>query len=124
MATSTIWLALFLLLVVAGIGGMFLFGWKRRKDPVPKVAPLPPDGAGRGMGRIGIGRGPGPGQPSPFASRPPIERGLQVGPGGRWWNNPEMAQKLNLKVSCTCRPGFAAFGCPKKEELMIRTEPR
>jgi hypothetical protein len=43
MATSAIWLGLFLLLVVAGIGGMFLYGWKRRKDAVPKVAPLPPD---------------------------------------------------------------------------------
>jgi len=41
--TSTLWLALFLLLVVAGIGGMFLYGWVRRKDKMPKVAPLPPD---------------------------------------------------------------------------------
>jgi len=41
--TSTLWLAIFLLLVVAGIGGMFLFGWVRRKDKMPKVAPLPPD---------------------------------------------------------------------------------
>jgi hypothetical protein len=44
--TSTVLITVFLLLVVAGIGGMFLFGWKRRKDPVPKVAPLPPDDDG------------------------------------------------------------------------------
>jgi Spy/CpxP family protein refolding chaperone len=25
-----------------------------------------------------------------------MERAFQAGPGGRWWNNPEMAQKLNL----------------------------
>src|SRR5258708_37592040 len=41
--TSSFWLAMFLLLVVAGIGGMFLYGWRRRKDKMPKVAPLPPD---------------------------------------------------------------------------------
>ena len=43
MATSSLLLILFLVLVLAGIGGMFLYGWKRRKDAMPKVAPLPPD---------------------------------------------------------------------------------
>ena len=43
MPESTVLLVLFLLLVVAGIGGMFLYGWIRRKDPTPKVPPLPPD---------------------------------------------------------------------------------
>ena len=43
MTNSTVWLGLFLLLVVAGIGGMFLYGWFHRKDKMPKVAPLPPD---------------------------------------------------------------------------------
>jgi hypothetical protein len=41
--TSNFWLAVFLLLVVAGVGGMFLYGWLRRKDKMPKVAPLPPE---------------------------------------------------------------------------------
>ena len=41
--TATIGLAVFLLLVVAGIGGMFLYGWLRRKEKMPKVAPLPPE---------------------------------------------------------------------------------
>jgi Spy/CpxP family protein refolding chaperone len=63
------------------------------QEPAPP--PPPRDGGGRGIGR-GMGRGSGPGQPSPFAARAPIERGLQVGPGGRWWNNPDMVQKLNL----------------------------
>jgi hypothetical protein len=43
LASSVFWLALFLVLVVAGIGGMFLYGWLRRKDQMPKVPPLPPD---------------------------------------------------------------------------------
>jgi hypothetical protein len=34
---------MFLLVVVAGIGGMFLYGFRHRKDKMPDVAPLPPD---------------------------------------------------------------------------------
>lgn len=34
--------------------------------------------------------------PPPRPNRPPVERSLQPGPGGRWWNNPEMVQKLSL----------------------------
>jgi len=43
LASSVFWLALFLVLVLAGIGGMFLYGFAHRKDKMPKVAPLPPD---------------------------------------------------------------------------------
>ena len=43
MSTGALWLAIFLVLVVAGIGGMFLYGWLHRKDKMPKVAPLPPE---------------------------------------------------------------------------------
>jgi Spy/CpxP family protein refolding chaperone len=40
---------------------------------------------------------PPPGAP-PFAHprRPPVEQALHAGGPGRWWNNPEMAQKLGL----------------------------
>lgn len=38
--TGTAWFAIFLLLAVAGLAGMFLYGWRRRKDQMPKVAPL------------------------------------------------------------------------------------
>ena len=41
--SSTFWLVLFLALVLAGIGGMFLYGWLRRKEKMPDVPPLPPD---------------------------------------------------------------------------------
>ncbi|MDR3699704.1 MAG: periplasmic heavy metal sensor [Candidatus Sulfopaludibacter sp.] len=30
------------------------------------------------------------------ATRPPMERSLMPGPPGRWWNNPQMVQKLAL----------------------------
>jgi periplasmic protein CpxP/Spy len=35
--------------------------------------------------------------PPPMEGRlPPMERAFHVGPHGRWWNNPELAQKLGL----------------------------
>ncbi len=30
--------------------------------------------------------------------RPPMERAFHLGPRGRWWNNPEYAQKLGLSA--------------------------
>lgn len=30
--------------------------------------------------------------------RPPMERAFHLGPHGRWWNNPELAQELGLTV--------------------------
>jgi hypothetical protein len=41
---SLIWLALFLGVALAGLGGMFLYGWTRRKEaPPPGVKPLKDD---------------------------------------------------------------------------------
>ena len=39
-----------------------------------------------------------PPAPPPFAHerRPPMERAFRNGAPGRWWNNPEMAQRLGL----------------------------
>jgi len=37
------------------------------------------------------------GPPPPHANRPPMERAFH-GPPGRWWNNPEMAQKIGLSA--------------------------
>ena len=64
----------------------------------------PPQGPGPGQGQ-----GPGPGSPphGPGQFRggpphhqgpnhPPMEHSLHAGPPGRWWNNPEMVQKLSL----------------------------
>ena len=44
MSESIFWLATFLLLAIGGLIGIFLVGWKRRKEkPPPGVKPLPPD---------------------------------------------------------------------------------
>ena len=36
------------------------------------------------------------GPPPMEGRRPPMERAFHLGPRGRWWNNPEFAQKLGL----------------------------
>jgi uncharacterized protein YneF (UPF0154 family) len=43
MKPTDLWLVISLLLVVGLIGGIFLLGWKRRKDRMPEVPPLPPE---------------------------------------------------------------------------------
>jgi protein CpxP len=42
------------------------------------------------------GPGDGVGPPPMEGRRPPMERAFHLGPRGRWWNNPEFAQKLGL----------------------------
>jgi len=51
-----------------------------------QAPPFPPEAPGA------------PPPPPPFAHdrRPPMERAFHTGAPGRWWNNPEMARKLNL----------------------------
>jgi len=50
--------------------------------------PLPPPAA--------LEQGPDGG---PMAShRPPMERAFRMGPHGRWWDNPEIAQKVGLSA--------------------------
>jgi hypothetical protein len=43
MTAAMLYLAIFLSAALAALGGLFLFGWKRRNDKMPKVAPLPRD---------------------------------------------------------------------------------
>ena len=43
MTWATLNFVIFLLVALAGLGGVFLFGWMRRNDKMPKVAPLPRD---------------------------------------------------------------------------------
>lgn len=43
MSWVTLFLIVFLAAALAGLGGLFLFGWRRRNDKMPKVAPLPRD---------------------------------------------------------------------------------
>jgi hypothetical protein len=58
MSQGTIYLILFLVLALAGLGGLFLFGWRRRKLAPPKVAPLPPDDDDWGKPRASPPRAP------------------------------------------------------------------
>jgi periplasmic protein CpxP/Spy len=57
-------------------------------------------GSGVALGQQGSAPANGPGEnggPPPMAGRrPPMERAFHMGPHGRWWNNPEFAQKLGL----------------------------
>ena len=63
-------------------GGMAL----AQQPPEGPVPPPPPAPAAR----------PPEAPPPPRPGRPPMERAFHAGPPGRWWNNPEMAQKLGL----------------------------
>ena len=41
----------------------------------------------------------GPADSGPMTPRrPPMERAFRMGPHGRWWNNPEIAQKVGLSA--------------------------
>jgi protein CpxP len=61
--------------------------------------------------------------------RPPMERAFRLGPHGRWWNNPEFAQKLGLTadqqkrmeaVFEQARPGLMDLsGNVRKEETSM-----
>jgi periplasmic protein CpxP/Spy len=57
-------------------------------------------GSGVTLGQQGSAPANGPGEnggPPPMEGRrPPMERAFHMGPHGRWWNNPEFAQKLGL----------------------------
>jgi Spy/CpxP family protein refolding chaperone len=71
------------------LGGLPLLAQQRAAN-APPLPPLPslqvPD-AGGGMEG-------GPMDPH----RPPMEHAFRMGPRGRWWDNPEIAQKLGLNA--------------------------
>ncbi|HZD77442.1 MAG TPA: periplasmic heavy metal sensor [Acidobacteriaceae bacterium] len=55
--------------------------------PPPPLAPLQGPGIGDGLER------------GPMAAhRPPMERAFRMGPRGKWWDNPDVAQKLGLSA--------------------------
>lgn len=66
------WLALFILLCAAS------------SSVLGQDGGAPPNGGGDN------------GPPPMEGRRPPMERAFRLGPHGRWWNNPEFAQKLGL----------------------------
>ena len=76
------------------LGGLPLMAQELEAN-APALPPLPPLQAqdmGGGMGPGGKDRGP----MSPH--RPPMERAFRMGPRGKWWDNPEIAQKLTLSA--------------------------
>jgi protein CpxP len=70
--------------------------------PLPPPPPLQAPDMGGGMGPGGIdrgGMGPGSMDTGPMAPhRPPMEHAFRMGPRGRWWDNPAIAQKLTLST--------------------------
>jgi periplasmic protein CpxP/Spy len=61
--------------------------------PLLAQSPGGPGSGGPGSGGTGSG-GAGAGSFGPH--RPPLERAFRLGPHGRWWNNPQIAQKIGL----------------------------
>ncbi len=64
------------------LGGLPLMAQQAASAPPPPLPPL---------------QGPDMGGPM-AAHRPPMEHAFRMGPHGRWWDNPETAQKLGLSA--------------------------
>ncbi|HEX4581575.1 MAG TPA: periplasmic heavy metal sensor [Acidobacteriaceae bacterium] len=75
-------------------GGLPLMAqqWAANAPPLPPLPPLQSPDMGGGMGPGSADRGP------MAPHRPPMERAFRMGPRGRWWDNPEIAQKLGLSA--------------------------
>jgi hypothetical protein len=43
MSPGIFWLVMSLLVAVGLVGVLFFYGWRHRKDRMPKVPPLPPE---------------------------------------------------------------------------------
>ncbi len=64
------------------LSGVAAFGQQPPQRPQP---PMPPQQAQ-------AGQRPEPPMPPP----PPGERGMRPGPGGKWWDNPEIAKRVGI----------------------------
>jgi Spy/CpxP family protein refolding chaperone len=70
-------------------GGLPVMAQERAMNAPPPPPPPPPMAAMQGPGMDG-----GPMAPH----RPPMEHAFRMGPRGRWWDNPETAQKVGLSA--------------------------
>jgi Spy/CpxP family protein refolding chaperone len=77
----------------AATAALLLGGLPLMAQETAMNAPPPPPMAMQGPGMDG-GADDGPMAPH----RPPMERAFRMGPRGRWWNNPEIAQKVGLSA--------------------------
>jgi periplasmic protein CpxP/Spy len=76
------------------LGGLPLLGQTQQSGGAPAPPAQGPGGADDGGRMDRDGRGGGP-----MASRrPPMEHAFRMGPFGRWWDNPNVAQKLGLST--------------------------
>jgi protein CpxP len=69
------------------LGGLPLMAQEVATNAQPPIAPM------QGPGMDGTADG-GPMAPH----RPPMEHAFRMGPRGRWWDNPETAQKVGLRA--------------------------
>jgi Spy/CpxP family protein refolding chaperone len=60
------------------------------QDMAASAPPLPPPAA--------LAQGPGQDVGPMAPHRPPMERAFRMGPHGRWWDNPDIAQKVGLSA--------------------------
>jgi Spy/CpxP family protein refolding chaperone len=77
----------------AATAALLLGGLPLMAQETAMNAPPPPMATMQGPGMDG---GPDNGPMAPH--RPPMEHAFRMGPRGRWWNNPEIAQKLGLSA--------------------------
>ena len=73
------------------LGGLPLVAQQQPTAPTPPAPTTTPEPGGPADGGPGGGGPMGP-------HRPPMERAFRMGPFGRWWDNPDMVQKLGLST--------------------------
>jgi periplasmic protein CpxP/Spy len=75
------------------VTALLLGGLPLAAQETPSNAPAPPPMAMmQGPGMPGVDSGP------MAPRRPPMEHAFRMGPRGRWWDNPEIAQKVGLSA--------------------------
>lgn len=77
----------------AAAAALLLGGLPLMAQETAMNAPPPPMATMQGPGMDG---GPDNGPMAPH--RPPMEHAFRMGPRGRWWDNPEIAQKVGLSA--------------------------
>lgn len=81
--TRTVHLAVSGALLLGGLPAMAQELAANAPPPAPILAPM---------------QGPGMDEGPMAAHRPPMERAFRMGPRGRWWDNPDISQKLGLSA--------------------------
>ena len=84
---------------LAASAALLLGGLPLMAQDLATNAPPPPPAPLEGPGNQGPGiQGPGMDGVPMAPHRPPMEHAFRMGPRGRWWDNPDIAQKLGLSA--------------------------